>query len=260
MIMGEGLVAKSGILLVDYANTLRERGMPRTEALQEAVRVRLRPILMTSATMIFGMLPLALKLEAGAETRAPMAVVVIGALLSSTLLTLVVVPALYTVMDDLQTKVFRRGRKIAAAPAVASAVEAPAAEAPASGDGHLVGADGRDGETPPAQVPINVADRGSAYLVRAALPGVKQEDVQVSITGHTLTIRSREPADGAADEDNWIVQEHSPARWERRLDLPHEVDGSAISAEYSDGMLELHLPKAEPAAERRIPIRSGSRD
>ncbi len=106
MIMGEGLVAKSGILLVDYTNTLREQGWGRTEALQEAARVRLRPIMMTSATMIFGMLPLALKLEAGAETRAPMAVVVIGALISSTFLTLLVVPALYTMMDDLQTRLF----------------------------------------------------------------------------------------------------------------------------------------------------------
>ena len=86
MIMGEGLVAKSGILLIDYTKTMREQGLGRTEALQGAVRVRLRPILMTSATMVFGMLPLALKLEPGAETRAPMAVVVIGALLSSTLL------------------------------------------------------------------------------------------------------------------------------------------------------------------------------
>lgn len=108
MIMAEGLVAKSGILLVDYANTLRERGMGRTEALQEAARVRLRPILMTSATMIFGMLPLALKLEPGAESRAPMAVVVIGGLLSSTLLTMVTVPALYTLFDDLQRRFSRQ--------------------------------------------------------------------------------------------------------------------------------------------------------
>src|SRR5262249_20291684 len=106
MIMGEGLVAKSGILLIDYTKTMREQGLGRTEALQGAVRVRLRPILMTSATMVFGMLPLALKLEPGAETRAPMAVVVIGALLSSTLLTLIVVPSLYTFIDDLQVKLF----------------------------------------------------------------------------------------------------------------------------------------------------------
>jgi HAE1 family hydrophobic/amphiphilic exporter-1 len=121
MIMAEGLVAKSGILLVDYANTLRERGLGRTEALAQAASVRLRPILMTSATMIFGMLPLALKLEPGAESRAPMAVVVIGGLISSTLLTLVVVPALYTMFDDLQNRFGRRR----AAPALERAVPAP---------------------------------------------------------------------------------------------------------------------------------------
>lgn len=102
MIMAEGLVTKNGILLVDYTNTLRERGLQRTEALLESARTRLRPILMTTATMVFGMLPLAFKLEPGAESRAPMAVVVIGSLLSSTLLTLFVVPVLYTLLDDLR--------------------------------------------------------------------------------------------------------------------------------------------------------------
>ena len=81
--------------------------MSRTEALAEAARIRLRPILMTTATMTFGMLPLALKLEPGAESRAPMAVVVIGGLLSSTLLAIFVTPALYTLLDDLQNLVFR---------------------------------------------------------------------------------------------------------------------------------------------------------
>lgn len=101
LVMAEGLVAKTSILLIDYTNTLREEGMGRVEALAEAARTRLRPILMTSATMVFGMFPLALKLEAGAESRAPIAVVVIGALISSTFLTLIVVPALYTLFDDL---------------------------------------------------------------------------------------------------------------------------------------------------------------
>ena len=82
--------------------------MPRTQALSEAARVRLRPIMMTTATMSFGMLPLALKLEPGAESRAPMAVVVIGGLLSSTLLAIFVTPSLYTLLDDLQNKVMRR--------------------------------------------------------------------------------------------------------------------------------------------------------
>ena len=102
LVMAEGLVAKTSILLIDYTNQLREQGMGRLEALAEASRTRLRPILMTSATMVFGMVPLALKLEAGAESRAPIAVVVIGALISSTFLTLAVVPALYTLFDDLQ--------------------------------------------------------------------------------------------------------------------------------------------------------------
>jgi hydrophobic/amphiphilic exporter-1 (mainly G- bacteria), HAE1 family len=107
LIMAVGLVAKTGILLVDFTNTLRKRGMGRTEALAEAARVRLRPILMTTATMTFGMVPLALKLESGAESRAPMAVVVIGGLLSSTLLAVFVTPSLYTLLDDLQNKVMR---------------------------------------------------------------------------------------------------------------------------------------------------------
>jgi HAE1 family hydrophobic/amphiphilic exporter-1 len=251
MIMGEGLVAKSGILLVDYANTLRERGMGRTEALQEAVKVRLRPILMTSATMIFGMLPLALKLEPGAETRAPMAVVVIGALLSSTLLTLVVVPALYTVMDDLQNKLFHRGRKGSTVPAATAAVE-KAEEVVA----HTSTVPAHASAEPTGQVPLNIADRGNTFVVRAALPGIKQDDVQVTITGHTLSIRSREPENGAEDGD-WIVHEHSPAHWARSLNLPHEVDGGAITASYKDGILELHLPKAQPEAERRIAVGSG---
>jgi hydrophobic/amphiphilic exporter-1 (mainly G- bacteria), HAE1 family len=108
LIMAVGLVAKTGILLVDYTNTLRKRGMSRTQALAEAARVRLRPIMMTTATMSFGMLPLALKLEPGAESRAPMAVVVIGGLLSSTLLAIFITPSLYTLLDDLQSKVMRR--------------------------------------------------------------------------------------------------------------------------------------------------------
>jgi hydrophobic/amphiphilic exporter-1 (mainly G- bacteria), HAE1 family len=125
LIMAVGLVVKTGILLVDFTNTLRKRGMTRTEALAEAARVRLRPILMTTATMTFGMMPLALKLEPGAESRAPMAVVVIGGLLSSTLLAIFVTPALYTLLDDVQSKVFRPSRKPAVEHVGVSA-EAPA--------------------------------------------------------------------------------------------------------------------------------------
>jgi len=100
LIMLMGLVTKNAILLVDFTKTLRSRGMSRREALIGAGRTRLRPILMTTFAMIFGMLPLALALGQGAEMRAPMARAVIGGLITSTVLTLVVVPVVYTVLDD----------------------------------------------------------------------------------------------------------------------------------------------------------------
>lgn len=100
IIMLMGLVTKNGILLVDFANQQREAGLDRREALLTSGRIRLRPIVMTTVAMIFGMLPLALAIGAGAETRAPMARAVIGGLITSTLLTLFVVPVVYTLLDD----------------------------------------------------------------------------------------------------------------------------------------------------------------
>jgi HAE1 family hydrophobic/amphiphilic exporter-1 len=101
MIMLMGLVAKNAILLVDFTNTLRARGLVRNEAIMEAGPTRLRPIVMTTATVIFAMIPLALKLEEGAESRAPMAIVLISGVITSTLLTLLLVPVMYTYLDDL---------------------------------------------------------------------------------------------------------------------------------------------------------------
>jgi HAE1 family hydrophobic/amphiphilic exporter-1 len=243
LIMGEGLVAKSGILLVDYTNTLRERGMGRTEALQEAVRVRLRPILMTSCTMVFGMLPLALKLEAGAETRAPMAIVVIGALLSSTGLTLVVVPALYTLIDDLQTRLFGVRRTAAAEEQLLDVQPVPTVGQPsASGTGQ-----------PASGVPLNIMDFGSLYVVRAALPGIKLADVDVSVDSRTLTIRGARPSNGHGD-GAWVIQEYDAGNWERTMALPHEVETGGVSASYEDGILELRLPKAAASSRRSVPV------
>ena len=108
IIMLMGLVTKNGILLVDFTNQQREGGAARTEALLTAGRIRLRPIIMTTVAMIFGMLPLALALGAGAEQRAPMARAVIGGLITSTLLTLFVVPVVYTMLDDVTSLVTRR--------------------------------------------------------------------------------------------------------------------------------------------------------
>ena len=100
MIMLMGLVGKNAILLIDFCTNLRRQGMARTEAILEAGFIRLRPIVMTTCTVIFAMLPLALKLEEGGESRAPLAVVIIGGVISSTLLTLVLVPSVYTILDD----------------------------------------------------------------------------------------------------------------------------------------------------------------
>ena len=100
IIMLMGLVTKNGILLIDFVNQQRGEGTPRTEALLTAGRVRLRPILMTTIAMIFGMIPTAMAFGEGSEQRAPMAHAVIGGLITSTLLTLFVVPVVYTLFDD----------------------------------------------------------------------------------------------------------------------------------------------------------------
>ena len=104
LILLMGLVKKNAILLVDYTNVLRGRGMSRREAILQAGPVRMRPILMTTFAMVFGMLPIALGVGEGAETRAPMGISVIGGLLTSLVLTLIVVPSAYDIFDDWQER------------------------------------------------------------------------------------------------------------------------------------------------------------
>lgn len=99
-----GIVVKNGILLVDYTNTLRKRGYKRNEAVLTASPTRLRPILMTASAAMLGMLPIAIGLGKGSEIQAPMATAVIGGLMTSTLLTLFVVPVVYTLLDDLTSR------------------------------------------------------------------------------------------------------------------------------------------------------------
>ena len=118
LIMLMGLVTKNAILLIDYTNRQRREGMDRAQALIRAAQVRLRPIVMTTTAMIFGMLPLAFEIGAGSEMRAPMARAVIGGLITSTLLTLIVVPVVYTYLDDWGSKLlawWRAGSPVAAA-------------------------------------------------------------------------------------------------------------------------------------------------
>ncbi|MCS0582017.1 efflux RND transporter permease subunit [Massilia pinisoli] len=112
VVMLMGLVTKNAILLVDFANHGQREGRGQFDALMEAGQVRLRPILMTTLAMIFGMLPMAIGMGEGGETQAPMGRAVIGGVITSTLLTLVVVPVAYTYLDSFGKRVaawFKRG-------------------------------------------------------------------------------------------------------------------------------------------------------
>jgi multidrug efflux pump subunit AcrB len=122
MILLIGLVTKNSILLVEYANQLKERGLDAMAAVREAGRIRLRPILMTSVATIMGALPIALGLGAGSASRRPLGYAIVGGLLVSTLLTLVLVPVVYVLVDAL------RARSRARQPAF-SGVQPAAAEA-----------------------------------------------------------------------------------------------------------------------------------
>lgn len=102
LIMLAGIVVNNAIVLLDLINQLRERGMDRLTAIREGARLRLRPIMMTTLTTVLGLLPMALGLGQGAEMRTPMAITVIGGLLTSTLLTLLVVPVMYSLLDRRQ--------------------------------------------------------------------------------------------------------------------------------------------------------------
>jgi len=102
MIMLAGIVVNNAIVLVDYINTLRDRGVEKMEAIVQAGSVRLRPIVMTTATTVLGLLPMALGLGDGAEIRTPMAITVIIGLLSSTVLTLIIIPTVYSLVDQRQ--------------------------------------------------------------------------------------------------------------------------------------------------------------
>jgi HAE1 family hydrophobic/amphiphilic exporter-1 len=110
-----GIVAKNAILLIDFAKWNHEKGMPLREALIEAGRVRLRPILMTTVALIAGMIPVALGLGEGADFRAPLGRAVIGGTITSTLLTLLVIPTVYEILVEWREKIrgfFRRRARV----------------------------------------------------------------------------------------------------------------------------------------------------
>jgi multidrug efflux pump subunit AcrB len=106
VIMLLGMATKNAILLIDFTNVLRRRGLGLVDAAKEAAHVRLRPVLMTTFSTVLGMLPIALGFGAGGEARAPLGVAVACGLLATTFLTLVIVPVVYTLFDALQQKLF----------------------------------------------------------------------------------------------------------------------------------------------------------
>ena len=133
VVMLMGLVTKNGILLVDYTNELRKKGLKLRQAILEAGKIRLRPILMTSLAMIFGMIPTALSQSASSEFRSPMAIAIIGGLITSTLLTLVVIPVVYTYIDRLTVR--RRAEEEAPEPFLPEAAPIPSSPAREPGRG-----------------------------------------------------------------------------------------------------------------------------
>ena len=115
LILLVGLVVKNAIILIDKVNQLREEGVAKRTALVEGARSRLRPIMMTTLCAVFGFLPLALAFGDGAEVRSPMAITVIGGLLVSTLLTLLVIPVVYDLLDRKPDEFYaERGRRVRA--------------------------------------------------------------------------------------------------------------------------------------------------
>ncbi len=229
LILLMGLVTKNAILLVDYSKVLQRRGMERREAVILAGRTRLRPIMMTTLAMIFGMLPLGLGLGQGAEMRAPMARAVIGGLITSTLLTLIVVPVVYTILDDLAIALRRRW-------AGSVIHEEPAEAAPA---------------VPPSEPVPGVARGTIALLLLAAVL------VPTSALGaEPLTL---EQAIGIATEKNRDLQKaREYQRWvqgkyleERAAALPH-VTATGGVVESWDDMYQLFFGDVYPASQTDV--------
>jgi HAE1 family hydrophobic/amphiphilic exporter-1 len=188
LIMLMGLVTKNAILLVDFTKVLRGHGMDRRTALVTAGRTRLRPILMTTCAMIFGMLPLFFALGQGAEIRAPMARAVVGGLITSTLLTLIVVPVVYSILDDLGAWLLgdRRRAKVAAASLMVMVVAGAAAG------------------TASAQAPLDEAIAVQAQ--QAAKTGLQADGVRVLTLEEALTIAAAQNRDiqKALEYQKWV--------------------------------------------------------
>ena len=193
LIMLMGLVTKNAILLVDYTKVLRSRGMDRRTALITAGRTRLRPIMMTTSAMIFGMLPLFFALGEGAELRAPMARAVVGGLITSTMLTLIVVPVVYSILDDIGAWIGRHAARHARAAAVGLLLAAFVA-------GQSVPASGQSASGGPLSASIDQAAGQAA--TQASAPGA----VKVLTLDEALAIAASHNRDiqKAIEYQKWV--------------------------------------------------------
>jgi len=106
--------------------------------------------------------------------------------------------------------------------------------------------------------PLNVYDAGEGYILSAQLPGLAAEDVELSITGETLTMRGERKRPEGVKDDSYRRQERPMGRWSRTITLPDRVESAGVSASFSNGILTVQLPKAENAKPRHIAVNSGS--
>jgi HSP20 family protein len=105
--------------------------------------------------------------------------------------------------------------------------------------------------------PINVYDAGDGYILSAQLPGIAPEDVELSMTGETLTMRGERKRPEGVKDDSYRRQERPVGRWARTITLPDRVDSAQVSASFINGILTVSLPKAESAKPRHIPVTAG---
>ena len=212
MIMLMGLVTKNAILLIDYTNQLRREGMGKTDAILRAGPVRLRPILMTTLSTIAGMIPVAIGLGAGAESRAPMGTAIVGGLLTSTVLTLVVIPVVYSLMDDISAFVSRllygktdaNTRELAFEGKAEGSLSAPTIEIPLgdlAGEG-IQGGHGMDGGIPAGSGPHTgrKAAAAASSLATVASPKHLSSGTTVRIIPAKQDTISIRPADLKKEE------------------------------------------------------------
>jgi HSP20 family protein len=104
---------------------------------------------------------------------------------------------------------------------------------------------------------VNVYDAGEGYILSAQLPGVAAEEVELTITGETLTMRGERKRPEGVKDDSYRRQERPVGRWSRTITLPDRVDGTQVSATFTNGILTVNLPKAENARPRHIAVNSG---